>query len=76
MEELKMIEMMDELLDMINGNEKSKTKLMYVQRKLLAIKQSAQSRVDETESEYAPDHMDPYEKWLENERIERTLNNL
>ena len=31
MEELKMIEMMDELLDMINGNEKSKTKLMYVQ---------------------------------------------
>ena len=76
MEELKMIEMMDELLDMINGNETSKTKLMYVQRKLLAIKQNAQSKVDDTEKEYAPDHMDPYEKWLENERTERILNNL
>ena len=76
MEELKMIEMMDELLDMINGDEKPKTKLMYVQRKLMDIKKSAQSRVDETENEYSPDHMDPYEKWLENERIERTLNNL
>ena len=68
--------MMDELLDMINGDEKPKTKLMYVQRKLLALKKDAQSRVDETENEYSPDHMDPYEKWLENERIERTLNNL
>ena len=71
-----MIEKMDELLDMINGNEKPKTKLMYVQRKLLAIKKNAQSRVDETEQEYAPDHKDPYETWLENERTERILNNL
>ena len=76
MEELKMIEMMDELLDMINGDEKPKTKLMYVQRKLMDIKKSAQSRVDETENEYSPDHKDPYETWLENERIERILNNL
>jgi hypothetical protein len=76
MEELKMIEMMDELLDMINGDEKPKTKLMYVQRKLLALKKDAQEKVDDTENEYSPDHMDPYEKWLENERIERTLNNL
>ena len=76
MEELKMIEMMDELLDMINGDEKPKTKLMYVQRKLLTMKKDAQEKVDDTEKEYAPDHMDPYEKWLENERIERTLNNL
>ena len=76
MEELKMIEMMDELLDMINGNETSKTKLMYVQRKLLAIKQNAQSKVDDTEKEYDPDHKEPYETWLENERIERILNNI
>jgi len=66
------IEDTNKLLDMINSNEKSNTKLMYVQRHLLDMKNTAEKRLKEFEDSEAPsdEPIDHVARARENARIE------
>ena len=79
-DDLQLIEKMEKLLEVGEGDESkswtAEQNLGFVMGAVRGIINNAQRRIDETEKEYAPEHQDPYEKWLENERIERILNNL
>ena len=79
-DDLQLIEKMEKLLEVGEGDESkswtAEQNLGFVMGAVRGIISNAQKRIDETEKEYAPDHQDPYETWLENERIERILNNL
>ena len=79
-DDLQLIEKMEKLLEVGEGDESkswtAEQNLGFVMGAVIGIINNAQRRIDETEKEYAPEHQDPYEMWLENERIERILNNL
>ena len=75
-DDIKMIEKMDEILDLTRGKNTPEQKLKDIEVVLRDTIKEAEGRVEDNETEYAPDHKDPYETWLENERTERILSNL
>ena len=71
--DLKMIEKMDEILDLTRGKNTPEQKLKDIEVALRNTIKEAEGRVEENEQEYAPDHRDPYDTWLENAKIERFI---
>jgi len=76
-DDLQLIEKMEKLLEVGEGEESkswtAEQNLGFVMGAVRGIINNAQKRIDETEKEYAPEHRDPYDTWVENAKIERLI---